>query len=261
MTAVAERIEPPELFDFFVEQRAAMGLTIVPLDGHSGSTLLSTLRGGGSSDSCATGTSRAPASRSSSSASGRPCRPDRPRSPCAQGPPCVPEPSTAARSRPPGAGGAPARHHPSRFAPGRRRPPHPGDRHPSRGSDPPGTRAVARLPAPVAGRPATGRGGGMSWVDRTRRSRRQSRGRSPTPGDDTGVTPTAVGVASRSPNGAGQRQRERQRQRDQRERARSRRRRRDGRRRSRAGPRTVGQARAGGATRASPSPTARTSVR
>ena len=31
MTAVAERIEPPELFDFFVAQRAAMGLTVVPL--------------------------------------------------------------------------------------------------------------------------------------------------------------------------------------------------------------------------------------
>ena len=30
MTSVAERIEPPELFEFFVEQRAAMGLTIVP---------------------------------------------------------------------------------------------------------------------------------------------------------------------------------------------------------------------------------------
>jgi KDO2-lipid IV(A) lauroyltransferase len=46
MTAVAERIEPPELFDYFVEQRAAMGLTIVPLDKHSGGTLLSTLRAG-----------------------------------------------------------------------------------------------------------------------------------------------------------------------------------------------------------------------
>jgi len=46
MTAVAERIEPPELFDYFVEQRAAMGLTIVPLDRHSGSTLLATLRAG-----------------------------------------------------------------------------------------------------------------------------------------------------------------------------------------------------------------------
>ena len=46
MTAVAERIEPPALFDFFVEQRAAMGLTIVPLDKQSGGTLLSTLRAG-----------------------------------------------------------------------------------------------------------------------------------------------------------------------------------------------------------------------
>ena len=47
MTAVAERIEPPALFDYFVEQRAAMGLTIVPLDRRSGGTLLATLRGGG----------------------------------------------------------------------------------------------------------------------------------------------------------------------------------------------------------------------
>ena len=44
---MAERIEPPELFDYFVEQRAAMGLTIVPLDGTSGGTLLATLRAGG----------------------------------------------------------------------------------------------------------------------------------------------------------------------------------------------------------------------
>lgn len=47
MTAVAERIEPPALFDYFVEQRVAMGLTVVPLDQRSGSTLLSTLRSGG----------------------------------------------------------------------------------------------------------------------------------------------------------------------------------------------------------------------
>jgi KDO2-lipid IV(A) lauroyltransferase len=47
MTAVAERIEPAPLFDYFVEQRAAMGLTIVPLGGSSGATLLSTLRAGG----------------------------------------------------------------------------------------------------------------------------------------------------------------------------------------------------------------------
>jgi lauroyl/myristoyl acyltransferase len=47
MTSVAERLEPPELFEYFVEQRAAMGLTIVPLDANSGSSLMSTLRRGG----------------------------------------------------------------------------------------------------------------------------------------------------------------------------------------------------------------------
>jgi phosphatidylinositol dimannoside acyltransferase len=47
MTAVAERLEPPALFDLFVEQRAAMNLTIVPLDSSSGSTLMATLRNGG----------------------------------------------------------------------------------------------------------------------------------------------------------------------------------------------------------------------
>ena len=47
MTSVAERIEPPELFEFFVEQRAAMGLTIVPLDESSGRSVMGTLRPGG----------------------------------------------------------------------------------------------------------------------------------------------------------------------------------------------------------------------
>ncbi len=47
MTAVAERLEPPELFDYFVQQRAAMGLTVVPLDNRSGGTLMTTLRNGG----------------------------------------------------------------------------------------------------------------------------------------------------------------------------------------------------------------------
>jgi len=46
MTSVAERIEPPALFDYFVEQRAAMGLNIVPLDRHAGGLLLSALRAG-----------------------------------------------------------------------------------------------------------------------------------------------------------------------------------------------------------------------
>jgi lauroyl/myristoyl acyltransferase len=47
MTSVAERIEPPELFEFFVNQRAGMGLNIVPLDASSGSAIVSTLRRGG----------------------------------------------------------------------------------------------------------------------------------------------------------------------------------------------------------------------
>jgi lauroyl/myristoyl acyltransferase len=47
MTSVAERLEPPELYDYFVEQRAAMGLTIVPLDAASGGTVMRTLRDGG----------------------------------------------------------------------------------------------------------------------------------------------------------------------------------------------------------------------
>jgi len=47
MTAVAERIEPPELFEFMVEQRAGMGLTIVPLGPSSGSSIISTLKAGG----------------------------------------------------------------------------------------------------------------------------------------------------------------------------------------------------------------------
>jgi lauroyl/myristoyl acyltransferase len=47
MTSVAERLEPPELFDYFVNQRAAMGLTIVPLDSTSGGAVMRTLREGG----------------------------------------------------------------------------------------------------------------------------------------------------------------------------------------------------------------------
>jgi phosphatidylinositol dimannoside acyltransferase len=46
MTSVAERIEPAALFEFFVEQRARMGLTIVPLDPSSGSAIMGTLRSG-----------------------------------------------------------------------------------------------------------------------------------------------------------------------------------------------------------------------
>jgi phosphatidylinositol dimannoside acyltransferase len=46
MTSVAERLDPPELFDYFVEQREAMGLTIVPLDAGAGPAILGALRAG-----------------------------------------------------------------------------------------------------------------------------------------------------------------------------------------------------------------------
>jgi KDO2-lipid IV(A) lauroyltransferase len=46
MTAVAELVEPPQLYDWFVSQRQTLGLTIVPL-GEAGGVLLRTLRNGG----------------------------------------------------------------------------------------------------------------------------------------------------------------------------------------------------------------------
>jgi phosphatidylinositol dimannoside acyltransferase len=47
MTSVAERIEPPELFDWFIAQREAMGLKIIPLDQASSAPVLRRLREGG----------------------------------------------------------------------------------------------------------------------------------------------------------------------------------------------------------------------
>lgn len=47
MTSVAERIEPAALFEWFLEQRQVMGLSIVPLGEDSGRTLLRVLRSGG----------------------------------------------------------------------------------------------------------------------------------------------------------------------------------------------------------------------
>ena len=46
MTAVAEPLEPPELYDWFVSQREAMGLAVVPLGPDSGPALLRALRAG-----------------------------------------------------------------------------------------------------------------------------------------------------------------------------------------------------------------------
>jgi lauroyl/myristoyl acyltransferase len=47
MTAVAELLEPPELYAWFVAQRAAIGLTIIALEPGAGGALLRTLRDGG----------------------------------------------------------------------------------------------------------------------------------------------------------------------------------------------------------------------
>jgi KDO2-lipid IV(A) lauroyltransferase len=46
MLAVAERLEPPELYEWFVAKREAMGLRIVPLDAAT-ATVTKTLRAGG----------------------------------------------------------------------------------------------------------------------------------------------------------------------------------------------------------------------
>src|SRR5580658_1743727 len=46
MISVAERLEPPELFDWFIEQRRAMGLEILPLDTTSSAVVLKALRSG-----------------------------------------------------------------------------------------------------------------------------------------------------------------------------------------------------------------------
>lgn len=47
MVSVVERVEPPRLFDWFRDQRRAMGLEIVPLGDEAGRTLLRVLRAGG----------------------------------------------------------------------------------------------------------------------------------------------------------------------------------------------------------------------
>ena len=46
MTAVAEALDPPELFAWFKEKRESIGLFIEPLDESAGTVLLSTLRAG-----------------------------------------------------------------------------------------------------------------------------------------------------------------------------------------------------------------------
>ena len=47
MTAVAEDLEPPELFAWFKAKRESIGIRIEPLDEHAGTVLLQTLKDGG----------------------------------------------------------------------------------------------------------------------------------------------------------------------------------------------------------------------
>ena len=47
MTAVAEALEPPEMFDWFVEKRRAIGISILPLDSRSGTGVAKVLAEGG----------------------------------------------------------------------------------------------------------------------------------------------------------------------------------------------------------------------
>jgi KDO2-lipid IV(A) lauroyltransferase len=47
MTAVAEELEPAELFEWFKKKRESIGIKIEPLDTHAGTVLLQTLREGG----------------------------------------------------------------------------------------------------------------------------------------------------------------------------------------------------------------------
>lgn len=44
MTVVVERIEPPKLFDWFVDLRAELGMTVVPLGPQAGRAVLEALR-------------------------------------------------------------------------------------------------------------------------------------------------------------------------------------------------------------------------
>ena len=47
MTAVAEQLDPPELFEWFKHKRESIGIRVEPLDEHAGTVLLQTLKNGG----------------------------------------------------------------------------------------------------------------------------------------------------------------------------------------------------------------------
>ncbi len=47
MTAIAEELEPPALFEWFKKKRESIGIRIEPLNEHAGTVMLEVLRGGG----------------------------------------------------------------------------------------------------------------------------------------------------------------------------------------------------------------------
>ena len=155
VTVVVERIEPPELFDWFAELRAKLGMTVVPLGPDAGRATLQALTrneivcllcdrdigGGGVEVEFFGERTTLPAGPATLGAAHRRADPARRRvlHPPGQRPP---------RRRPPAAPGrAP------RLAARRRRPRHPVPRRRARAPHPPGARAVAPVPAELAERP------------------------------------------------------------------------------------------------------------
>ena len=155
VTVVVERIEPPELFDWFIELRAKLGMTVLPLGPDVGRAMLQALK---------QQRDRLPALRPRHRRRRRRGRVLRRAHDAARRPGHAgaahrrtdpagrrvlhPPGSTATSRRPPaapdGATGTPPR---------RRRPDHPGPRRRARVPDPPGPRPVAHVPTELAERP------------------------------------------------------------------------------------------------------------
>ena len=158
ITVVVEALEPPDLYDWFVDLREAFGMHVVPLGPGRGRGACSRRCAPATwSACCPTATSTAAASRSSSSASGPPCPAGPATLALRTGAPVFPSavllrgpPAPRRRRRRP-------RPHPHGAAARRRRPRHPGPRPRARGAHPPRPGAVAPPAAQLALGPAGAR--------------------------------------------------------------------------------------------------------
>ena len=102
VTVVAEPLEPPELFEWFVETRRRLGMRVIALSPSAGAEALARAAAPTRWCACsATATSPATAWRWSSSASARPCPRARPRSRCAAARRCSPVGCYFRPARPP----------------------------------------------------------------------------------------------------------------------------------------------------------------